>query len=181
MAFGPASARHRAGLEWLSVAKKSATKAKEEATSGTLAVNRRGRFDYEILEEVEAGIVLQGTEIKSLRTSSASIGEGYARFKDGELWLYNVHIAPYEPARLNHEPRRPRKLLLHRRQLAKWRELLETQPRGTIIPLRLYLSDGKAKVEIGLAMGKRAYDKRESIKEREANRSMQRALRHNQR
>lgn len=163
------------------MAKKATAKEKEEAVSGTLAVNRRGRFDYEILEQVEAGIVLTGTEIKSLRTSSASIGEGYARFTNGELWLHNVHIAPYEPARVNHEPRRPRKLLMRRRQLLQWQELLETQPRTTIIPLRLYLSDGKAKVLIGLAMGKRSYDKRESIKEREADRSIQRALRHNQR
>ena len=127
---------------------------------------------------MEAGLVLTGTEIKSMRTSSASIGEGYARFRESELWLYHVHIAPYDPARENHEPRRPRKVLLHRRQLAQWRELLETQPRTTIVPLRLYLVRGKAKVELGLAMGKRSYDKRESIKEREADRSMQRALRH---
>jgi SsrA-binding protein len=159
------------------VAKKSGTKKQEDTTSGTLAVHRRARFDYEILERVEAGLVLTGTEIKSMRNSSASIGEGYARFRDGELWLFNVHIAPYDPARENHEPRRPRKVLLHRRQLAQWRELLETQPRTTIVPLRLYLVRGKAKVELGLAMGKRSYDKRESIKEREANRSMQRALR----
>ncbi len=164
------------------VAKKSGSRtAKDDTVSGTLAVNRRGRFDYEILEQVEAGIVLTGTEIKSLRNSSASIGEGYARFRDGELWLHNVHIAPYDPARENHEPRRPRKLLLRRRQLVQWRELLETQPRTTIIPLRLYLSRGNAKVELGLAMGKRSYDKRESIKKREADRSMQRALRQDQR
>ncbi|MDA0270035.1 MAG: SsrA-binding protein SmpB [Chloroflexi bacterium] len=160
------------------MAKKSGTKKQEDTTSGTLAVHRRARFDYEILERVEAGLVLTGTEIKSMRTSSASIGEGYARFRESELWLYNVHIAPYDPARENHEPRRPRKVLLHRRQLAQWRELLETQPRTTIVPLRLYLVRGKAKVELGLAMGKRSYDKRESIKEREADRSMQRALRH---
>lgn len=164
------------------MAKKSKkAKTGEEETSAPLATNRRAFYDYEILEQVEAGLVLQGTEIKSLRQGGGSVAEGYARIRDGEMWLYNVHIAPYAPARENHEPRRPRKLLLHRRQIEEWRHLLETQPRTTLVPLRMYLTRGKAKVQIGLAQGKRSYDKRESIAKREADRSMQRALRHAQR
>ncbi len=167
------------------MAKKSGSStASREAASDqgkALAVNRRARYDYEILESVEAGIVLVGTEIKALREGSGSIAEGYARIRDGEMWLYNVHIGPYGPARENHEPRRPRKLLLRKKQIADWEHLLETQPRATLIPLRLYLARGKAKVEIGLAQGKRSYDKRESIAKREADRSIQRALRHSQR
>lgn len=161
------------------MAKKS--KQSSEAESGTLSLNRRARYDYEILDSVDAGIVLTGTEIKSLRQGGGSIAEGYARIRDGEAWLYNVHIAPYAPARENHEPRRPRKLLMHRRQIEAWRHQLETQPRTTLVPLRLYLLRGKAKVQIGLAQGKRSYDKRQAIAKREADRSMQRALRQAQR
>ena len=105
----------------------------------------------------------------------------YARIRDGEMWLFNMHIPPYAPARENHEPRRARKLLMHRRQIEEWEHLLETQPRTTIVPMRMYLTRGKAKVQIGLARGKRSYDKRQTIAKREAERSMQRALRHNQR
>ena len=148
---------------------------------GTLAVNRRARFDYEILESLEAGIVLTGTEIKALREGSGSIAEAYARIKDGELWLYNMHIGPYRPARENHEARRPRKLLVRKKQIAEWGHLLETQPRTTLVPLRLYLTRGKAKVQIAVAQGKRSYDKRQAIAKREADRSMQRAVRHAQR
>jgi len=164
------------------VAKKASPKKTETADQGaTLAVNRRARYDYEILESLEAGIVLTGTEIKALREGSGSIAEGYARFRDSELWLYNVHIGPYGPARENHEPRRPRKLLVRKRQIAQWEHLLETQPRTTIIPVRLYLTRGKAKVQIALVRGKRTYDKRAAIAKRDADRSMQRALRHAQR
>jgi len=167
------------------VAKKSAAtkvKAKEADDQGApLATNRRARFDYEILDSVEAGMALTGTEIKSLRAGGGSIAEGYARIRDGEVWLYNAHIAPYAPARENHEPRRPRKLLMHKRQIAKWREELETQPRTTLVPMRMYLVRGKAKLLLGLAQGKRSYDKRQSIAKREADRSIQRALRQNQR
>lgn len=164
------------------MAKKSSTKKSTTDDQGsTLAVNRRARYDYEILQSLEAGIVLQGTEIKALREGSGSIGEGYARFRDGELWLYNVHIGPYGPARENHEPRRPRKLLVRKKQIADWEHLLETQPRTTVIPVRLYLTRGKAKVQIALVQGKRSYDKRDAIAKREADRNMQRALRHAQR
>lgn len=169
-----------------SVAKNSksgskSNRADAQDQGGTLAVNRRARFDYEILDSAEAGIVLTGTEIKALREGSGSIAEGYARIRDGELWLYNMHIGPYQPARENHEPRRPRKLLLHKRQIREWEHLLETQPRTTLIPLRLYLTRGKAKVQIGVGQGKRSYDKRHAIAKREADRSIQRALRHAQR
>lgn len=164
------------------VAKKSTSrKTPDDTTSGTLAVNRRARYDYEILDSVEAGIVLTGTEIKALREGSGSIAEGYARIRDGEAWLYNVHIGPYGPARENHDPRRPRKLLLHRRQIERWRQEMETQPRTTLVPMRLYLVRGKAKVQIGLAQGKRSFDKRQTIAKREADRSIQRALRQAQR
>lgn len=164
------------------MAKKS-TKTKTEASDqgGTLAVNRRARFDYEIIESLEAGIVLQGTEIKALREGSGSIAEGYARIRDGELWLYNVHIGPYGPARENHEPRRPRKLLVRKKQIQDWEHLLETHPRTTLVPMRLYLTRGKAKVQIGLARGKRSYDKRQAVAKRDADRDMQRALRQAQR
>ena len=143
-----------------------------------VATNRKAGFEYFLLERFEAGLSLQGSEIKSIRAGKVNLGEGYARLKDDELFLYNVHIAQYGPARENHEPTRPRKLLLHRRELDRMRQALEEQPRTTVIPLRLYLHNGLIKVEIGLARGKRRYDKREAIKEREADRSMQRAIRH---
>ncbi len=151
--------------------------ARAQRASSTVAVNRRGRYDYEISDSMEAGLALTGSEVKSIREGNASIAEGYARFVNDELWLYNVHIGPYGPARENHDLRRPRKLLLHRRQLDRWHEVLQEQPRTTIIPLRMYLHNGLVKAEIGLARGKRSYDKRETIKKREADRSMQRALR----
>jgi SsrA-binding protein len=148
------------------------------ATSGTIAQNRRGRYDYEILANYEAGIVLLGSEIKSIRAGHAIITEGYARLRDGELWLENVHIAPYPPARENHEPTRPRKLLLRRAEIERLRRTLGENPRTTLVALRLYLKGGRAKVELGLGRGRRAYDKRQAIASREADRSMQRALRH---
>jgi SsrA-binding protein len=160
---------------------KSAKPKDDRDQSGTLAVNRRARFDYEITETVEAGIILTGTEIKALRESSGSIAEAFARIRDGEMWLYNMHIPPYGPARENHEPRRTRKLLMHRRQIEEWEHLLETQPRTTIVPMRMYLTRGKAKIQLGLARGKRSYDKRQAIAKRDADRTIQRAIRQNQR
>ena len=154
---------------------------KQETRGATVAANRRARFEYDVLEELEAGISLVGSEIKSVRAGQANIVEGYARFRDGELWLYNVHIAPYLPARENHEPIRPRRLLLHRRELDRLEHELREQPRMTLVPLRLYLRQGLAKVELGLVRGRRAYDKRQAIAKREADRSMQRAVRHAQR
>ncbi len=154
---------------------------KREVRGATVAANRRARFEYDVLEELDAGIALVGSEIKSIRAGQANIAEGYARFRDGELWLYNVHIAPYLPARENHEPLRPRRLLLHRRELDRLEQELREQPRTTVIPLRLYLHEGLAKVELGLVRGRKAYDKRQAIAKRESDRSMQRALRHAQR
>jgi SsrA-binding protein len=154
---------------------------KAQVKGATVAVNRRASYEYEILQRYDAGIVLLGSEIKSIRGGKVNLGEGYARLKDGELYLYNVHIAHYGPARENHEPTRPRKLLLHRRELDRLRQALEEQPRTTVIPLRLYLHNGLAKLELGLARGRRQYDKRQAIKQREAARTIQRAVRQAQR
>ena len=138
--------------------------------------NRRARFDYELLDRFEAGIALTGTEVKSLREGRASLVDGYAAVKDGEVWLHNVHIPEYTQGTwTNHEPRRTRKLLLHRDQIRKLNA--KTQESGlTVIPLALYFKDGYAKVEIGVARGKKSYDKRHSIAEREAKRDAARAM-----
>jgi SsrA-binding protein len=143
----------------------------------TVTVNRKASHDYHILRTIEAGLSLLGTEIKSIRDGGVSIREAYVRPRDGELWLVGAHIAQYPPAsRTNHDPARSRKLLLHKKEI---RELArEVQSAGvTIVPLRLYLKDGKAKLEIGVARGKKAYDKRADMARREAERAMQRALR----
>jgi SsrA-binding protein len=161
------------------VAKRKRPSPKDStATSGTIAQNRRARYDYEILANYEAGIVLLGSEIKSIRSGHAIITEGYARLRDGELWLENVHIAAYRAARDNHEATRPRKLLLRRAEIDRLHRTLGENPRTTLVALRLYLKGGRAKVELGLGRGRRAYDKRQAIARREADRSMQRALRH---
>ena len=138
--------------------------------------NRKAYHDYSIKEKVEAGIALTGTEIKSARAGRVNLGDGYARPQDGELWLFNIHIAKYDPgSRTNHEPRRPRKLLLHRQQINELSD--QVMQRGyTLVPLRMYLKNGIAKVELGLARGKKLYDKRESIARREAEQRMERAL-----
>lgn len=142
----------------------------------TLAVNRRAYHDYFVDETFEAGIALTGTEIKSLRTGKANLREGYARVRNGEVWLLNVHIAPYEQGSIyNHEPTRDRKLLLHRRQISELSG--KAQRTGmTLVPLRLYLKHGRAKLELGLARGKKQYDKREAIAERDARRAVEQAL-----
>jgi SsrA-binding protein len=139
-----------------------------------VAVNRRARHDYAIEETLEAGIVLTGTEIKSIRAGRANLAEAYARIEHGEAWLIGAHIAPYEQGnRNNHEPTRTRKLLLHRDQIA---ELVgRTQAKGfTLVPLRLYLRRGRAKLELGIARGKKAHDKRRSIAERDQRRELER-------
>ena len=140
----------------------------------TVALNRRARHEYHVEETLEAGLVLTGTEIKSIRAGRANLAQAYARVERGEAWLIGAHIAPYEQAsRFNHEPTRTRKLLLHRDQIA---ELVgKTQTRGyTLVPLRLYLRDGLAKVELGLARGRKAHDKRRVIAERDARRQLER-------
>lgn len=143
----------------------------------TVAVNRRARHEYTIDDSFEAGLVLTGTEIKSVRAHKVSLAEAYARIERGEAWLVGMHIAPWESSdiRFNHDPKRTRKLLLHRDQID---ELLgRTKAKGyTLVPLRMYLARGRAKVEIGLARGKAHHDRRREIAERDARREVARAL-----
>ena len=141
-----------------------------------IAANRRARRDFRLLESYEAGIVLQGTEVKSLRTGRASLQDSFASIDRGEVFLYNMHIPPYESGnRFNHDPKRTRKLLFHRSEIK--RLIGKASGRGlTLVPTRLYFKRGRAKVEIALARGKREYDKREDIKKREAQIEMRRAL-----
>ena len=152
-------------------------KGKKKAAPGDIASNRQASYRYELLDKLEAGLVLRGTEVKSLRQGSAQMKDAYASVRDGELWLHNLHIPPYGPAaRDNHEPERPRKLLAHKREIE--RLIGKTQERGlTLVPTRLYFRGPRAKVEIALARGKDRFDKRESIKAREQKRDMERALR----
>ncbi len=150
---------------------------KRKADPGDVATNRQAAYRYHLLDRFEAGMVLTGTEVKSLRDGKAQIKDGYASLRDGELWLHNVHIPPYAAAsRDNHEPERPRKLLLHRYELE--RLVGKTRERGlTLVPTRLYFKGPRAKVEVALARGKDVGDKRQTIKEREMKREMDRAMR----
>ena len=142
-----------------------------------VATNRRARFEYEILDTYEAGLVLRGPEVKSLRAGKANLSDSYAIVRRGEAWLLNAHISPYEQAnRENVESRRERKLLLHRSEIARLQG--ELADRGfTLVPTNLYFKDGRAKVELGLARGKKLHDKRETIRRREEEREVQRTLR----
>ncbi len=139
--------------------------------------NRKARHDYHILETVEAGIALRGSEVKSLRLGRANLRDGYARVENGEVILYNMHISPYDKAsHYNHEPKRPRKLLLHKRQIGRLAGAVGEKG-YTLIPLKTYFTQkGLAKVELALAKGKRKYDKRQAIARRDAQREMARAL-----
>ena len=141
-----------------------------------VAQNKKARHDYTIVDTIEAGLVLTGTEIKSVRAARINLKDGYAQIKKGEAWLVNVHIAPYEEGNIwNQDPTRTRKLLLHKKQIAK----LEREVKGTgmtLVPLKVYIKDGFAKVLIGLAKGKHDYDKRESIKRREQDRDLKRTM-----
>jgi SsrA-binding protein len=142
-----------------------------------IASNRKARHDYEILDVLEAGLMLTGTEVKSLRAGRASLTDGYALINDGEVWLYGVHIPEYAQGTwTNHEPRRVRKLLLHRKEIDK---LTRSTAEGgfTLVPLSLYFTDGKAKIELALARGRRTYDKRHELARRDAAREVERALR----
>jgi SsrA-binding protein len=141
-----------------------------------IATNRKAYHDYEVIETLEAGIVLTGTEIKSIRAGKVNLTDGFVLIREGEAWLLNVHIAPYSHgARDNHEPKRERKLLLHRYEIN--RLATKVAERGwTIVPLRLYLRNNRAKVEIGLVRGKRLYDKRAAIARRDAERELEREL-----
>ncbi len=149
------------------------------AEQGTkiIARNRRARHEYTIEDTVEAGIVLTGTEVKSLRAGRASLADGFGQITDGELWLHGVHIPEYTQGTwTNHEPRRVRKLLLHRKEID--RLAVATRERGlTLVPLSLYFKDGKVKIELGLARGKRSYDKRRDLAKRDAAREVDRELR----
>jgi SsrA-binding protein len=153
-----------------------AKKGKRKAAPGDVATNRQAGYRYEFLDKVEAGIQLQGTEVKSVRDGGVQLKDAYAAIHDGEVWLHNVHIAPYAPAsRENHEPERPRKLLLHRREID--RLVGSTQEKGlTLVPTRMYFKGPRAKVEIALARGKDVGDKRRSIRDRDQRREMERAV-----
>ena len=141
-----------------------------------IATNRKARHQYHFDDTYEAGLVLMGTEIKSIRAGRVSLQEGFVLFEEGEAWLVNVHIAQYDAAsRQNHEPKRRRKLLLHRREIDRLQS--RTREKGyTVIPTKLYLKDGRAKIEIALARGKKQYDKRQTIAERDSKRQVDRAL-----
>jgi SsrA-binding protein len=142
-----------------------------------VANNKRANFDYHLLDRFEAGLVLTGTEIKSVRANLVSLRRSYVQNREGELWLLEAHIAPYvHGSRENHVPTRPRKLLLHRREIRKIMDSL-AQSGLTVVPTKLYLRDGRAKVEIALARGKRKFDKRQSLARKDAERQVERALR----
>ncbi|MGI6327902.1 MAG: SsrA-binding protein SmpB [Dethiobacteria bacterium] len=145
-----------------------------------LAQNRKARHQYFIEETFEAGIALQGTEVKSIRGGRANLKDSYARVEDGELFIYNMHISPYEGGnRFNHEPLRTRKLLVHRREIKRLIGYLHEKG-YTLVPLSIYLKNGRVKVELALAKGKRAYDKRHAIAERDAKREMERGFKERQ-
>src|SRR5437588_8789378 len=152
---------------------------KRKASAGAVATNRQASYRFHLLERFEAGIVLTGTEVKSLREGNAQLKDAYAVVRDGEVWLIGLYIAPYGPAaRENHEPERPRKLLLHRYEIE--RLIGRTHEKGlTLVPTRVYFADpgSRAKVEIALARGKDIHDKRETIRRRESAREIQRELR----
>lgn len=141
-----------------------------------IATNRKALHDYFIEDTYEAGIALTGTEIKSVRAARVNLRDGFVQIRSGEAWLLNVHISPYDFGnRENHEPRRERKLLLHQREIRKLQS--KVAERGwTIVPLRMYLKDGRAKIEIALVRGKRLYDKRDAVAERDADRELRRAV-----
>ncbi len=142
----------------------------------TITVNRKAYHDYHIQEMVEVGIVLKGSEIKSIREGKVNLRDAYAKPENGELWLYNSHIASYDAASYNtHEPTRPRKLLLHKKEIDSLAGKV-MQQRLTLVPLKLYIKHGIAKIELGVAKGKKIYDKREAIARREVGREIERAL-----
>jgi SsrA-binding protein len=150
---------------------------KRKVGAGDVASNRYASYRYELIERIECGAVLQGTEVKALRTSGAQLKDGYAAIRDGELWLHSVHIPPYQPAsRENHDPERPRKLLLHRSEIE--RITGRVSERGlTLVPTRVYFKGAHAKVEIALARGKDLYDKRQTLRERDSKREVERGIR----
>ncbi|MFZ2477310.1 MAG: SsrA-binding protein SmpB [Lactococcus raffinolactis] len=150
--------------------------AKDKVKDNVVAQNKKAHYDYEITETFEAGIVLTGTEIKSVRQARINIRDGFARVRNGEVWLSNVHISPFDEGNIwNVDPTRSRKLLLHKKQIAKI-EAEISQAGMSFVPLRVYIKDGFAKVFMGLAKGKKNYDKRETIKRKEQNRDIAKQL-----
>lgn len=150
---------------------------KQVSDSRPVATNRKASFEYSLERTFQAGIVLQGSEIKSLRARNLSLGDGYVQARDGELWLLGVHIAPYENSNSfeQYDPVRPRKLLLHRKEINQI--LSRIKEKGyTLIPTKAYIDRGRAKVEVALAKGKKQYDKREAIQKRDAERAIRRAI-----
>ena len=158
-----------------------AKKGKRKAAPGDIATNRQASFRYHLLEKWECGMELQGSEVKSLRDGKVQLKDAYASVHDGEVWLHNMHIAPYPAAaRENHEPERPRKLLMHRREIE--RLIGKTQEKGlTLVPTRIYFKGRNAKVEIALARGKEMHDKRRALRDQDQRREIDRALREHQR
>jgi|SRR5919197_1688313 SsrA-binding protein len=154
-----------------------AKRSRRKGAPGDIATNRRAAFRYHLLERWECGIQLQGSEVKSLRDGKVQLGDAYATVQDGEVWLHNMHIAPYPAAsRENHDPERPRKLLMHRREIE--RLIGKTAERGlTLVPTRIYFSGRNAKVELALARGKELHDKRRALREKDQRREIERALR----
>jgi SsrA-binding protein len=152
-------------------------RGKRKASPGDVATNRQAAYRYLLMDRIECGIVLTGTEVKSLREGKAQLKDAYATIRDGEVWLVGVYIPPYAPAsRANHDPERERKLLLHGREIE--RLMSKTAERGwTLVPTRLYFRDGRAKVEIALARGKDTHDKRDAIRDRDVARDVARELR----
>jgi SsrA-binding protein len=153
------------------------SQAERTAADRTVATNRRARHEYEILETVEAGLALRGTEVKSLRSGQVNFKDSYATIRNGEAWLLGCHISPYSHGTdANHDPERDRKLLLHGREIARLGGKIAE--RGlTLVPLRLYFKNGRAKLEVGLARGRKLHDKRSAIREREVRREMDKAAR----
>jgi SsrA-binding protein len=158
------------------MAKRANGTAETQPRDKIFASNRKAYHDYHVLESLEAGLVLSGTEIKSVRAGRVNLRDGYARVQNGEIWLYNTHISPYDQGnRYNHEPMRPRKLLLHKGEIGRLTG--KSQEQGlTLVPLRMYERKGHAKVELAVVRGKRQYDKREAIAERDAKREVDRAI-----
>lgn len=172
------AAAKKKGAGASSGAKSSGAKGAPKEMNRLVASNRRARHDYEILDTVECGIVLQGSEVKSLRAGRIALQDSYARFDDGEMWLFGVHVPPYAQANGfgAHDPDRRRKLLLHRRQIDEWMGKSK-QNSLTMVPLSIYFKDGRAKVELALARGRRQYDKRQAIAARDAGRDAAREAR----
>ncbi len=149
---------------------------KDDSTGKTLASNRKAYHDFIIEETFEAGIALTGTEIKAVRAGRANLKDGYAAIRDGEVWLLNVHISPWEGGnRENHDPLRARRLLLHRREINRMAQRI-AEKGWTLVPLRIYLKNNRAKIELGLARGKKQYDKRDAIAQRDSDRELRREV-----